>query len=434
MKGNKSCRENCLHLKKDNVTTNFVVVVLSIQWSTSVPHITWSNILSCYVKISKRNSDNICALDEKTLAKGSCFIPLAFIIESNVGDKDAKPCCIRKWLLIPCTPIKCHVLFPPFFTDRENLNDQEAVAKTQTKFLHALRMQLLKNHRKDPLMFAKVLLTLPILRTVDDLHNQFIMQLKIGVGESNTLPMPQLYKEVYDLPSKSNQSRGDHNNHQQNGVNKIATTSSSSCLKAKEENKEYSSCQRGGSSVSPASSLNLGTSSSSSSSSSSSHFFRPTCHLCPTLADLTRPVSTMLPTRWALDTFQGSVVWVWVRDTGPAPHRDNVSRGYRSVCPISTTHTAVHSATNCPPKITTFVITWIRQVRYTVPWNHGVRMSIVTFTFWVTTSRKSQIMTLRAYRACHLPGLCFSPAHRLEAFLGHARKRNSHRKLMAFAQ
>ncbi|PIK43305.1 putative nuclear receptor subfamily 1 group D member 1, partial [Apostichopus japonicus] len=145
---------------------------------------------------------------------------------------------------------------------RENLNDQEAVAKTQTKFLHALRMQLLKNHRKDPLMFAKVLLTLPILRTVDDLHNQFIMQLKIGVGESNTLPMPQLYKEVYDLPSKAAQGRAEHNNHQQNGVNKVATTSSS-CLKAKEEVKEYSSCQRGNTSALPASSAphNHGTSS-----------------------------------------------------------------------------------------------------------------------------------------------------------------------------
>lgn len=126
-------------------------------------------------------------------------------------------------------------------------------------------------------MFAKVLLTLPILRTVDDLHNQFIMQLKIGVGESNTLPMPQLYKEVYDLPSKAAQGRAEHNNHQQNGVNKVATTSSS-CLKAKEEVKEYSSCQRGNTSALPASSAphNHGTSSSSSSSSSSTSMYFPT--------------------------------------------------------------------------------------------------------------------------------------------------------------
>lgn len=142
-----------------------------------------------------------------------------------------------------------------FSDDRENLNDQEAVAKTQTKYLHALRMQLLKNHRKDPLMFAKVLLTLPILRTVDDLHNQFIMQLKIGVGDSNTLPMPQLYKEVYDLPSKTipnHSSGGELNNLQQNTSSKVAT--SLPCLKAKEEVKEFSSCQKSSSSTSSPSS------------------------------------------------------------------------------------------------------------------------------------------------------------------------------------
>lgn len=83
------------------------------------------------------------------------------------------------------------------FTDRENLVSREAIGRMQAKLLSALKVEVQRNHRNDPHMFAKVLLRLPELRTVDNLHNQFIMKLKVG---STELPMPELYKEVYDLP------------------------------------------------------------------------------------------------------------------------------------------------------------------------------------------------------------------------------------------
>lgn len=68
----------------------------------------------------------------------------------------------------------------------------------QAKLLMALKLEVQRNHRSDPHMFAKVLLRLPELRTVDNLHTQFIMKLQVGVG-STDLPIPALYKEVYDL-------------------------------------------------------------------------------------------------------------------------------------------------------------------------------------------------------------------------------------------
>ncbi len=74
---------------------------------------------------------------------------------------------------------------------------REAIGRMQAKLLSALKVEVQRNHRSDPHMFAKVLLRLPELRTVDNLHNQFIMKLKVG---STELPMPELYKEVYDLP------------------------------------------------------------------------------------------------------------------------------------------------------------------------------------------------------------------------------------------
>ncbi|XP_022088254.1 retinoic acid receptor gamma-like [Acanthaster planci] len=82
--------------------------------------------------------------------------------------------------------------------DRENLIDRKAVAAMQTKLLMALKLEVQRNHRSDPHMFAKILLRLPELRTVDNLHTQFIMKLQVGVGSSD-LPIPALYKEVYDL-------------------------------------------------------------------------------------------------------------------------------------------------------------------------------------------------------------------------------------------
>ncbi|XP_071809128.1 nuclear hormone receptor E75-like [Asterias amurensis] len=82
--------------------------------------------------------------------------------------------------------------------DRENLVDRKTVAAMQAKLLMALKLEIQRNHRSDPHMFAKVLLRLPELRTVDNLHTQFIMKLQVGVGSSD-LPIPALYKEVYDL-------------------------------------------------------------------------------------------------------------------------------------------------------------------------------------------------------------------------------------------
>ncbi|XP_038055202.1 nuclear receptor subfamily 1 group D member 2-like [Patiria miniata] len=82
--------------------------------------------------------------------------------------------------------------------DRENLIDRKAIAAMQAKLLMALKVEVQRNHRSDPHMFAKILLRLPELRTVDNLHTQFIMKLQLGVGRGD-LPIPALYKEVYDL-------------------------------------------------------------------------------------------------------------------------------------------------------------------------------------------------------------------------------------------
>ena len=76
--------------------------------------------------------------------------------------------------------------------------DRKTVGAMQAKLLMALKLEVQRNHRSDPHMFAKVLLRLPELRTVDNLHTQFIMKLQVGVGSSD-LPIPALYKEVYDL-------------------------------------------------------------------------------------------------------------------------------------------------------------------------------------------------------------------------------------------
>ncbi|XP_071500725.1 retinoic acid receptor alpha-like [Diadema antillarum] len=91
-----------------------------------------------------------------------------------------------------------------FADDREGLQDVISVSRIQARLLQALRVEIMRNHRSDPHMFAKCLLLLPMLRTVDDFHNQFIIRLKLG---SNNLPMPELYKEVYDLGAFSNGGR-----------------------------------------------------------------------------------------------------------------------------------------------------------------------------------------------------------------------------------
>lgn len=83
-----------------------------------------------------------------------------------------------------------------FADDREGLQDVISVNRIQSRLLTALHIEILRNHRNDPHTFAKCLLLLPMLRTVDDFHNQFIIRLKLG---STNLPMPELYKEVYDL-------------------------------------------------------------------------------------------------------------------------------------------------------------------------------------------------------------------------------------------
>lgn len=91
-----------------------------------------------------------------------------------------------------------------FADDREGLQDVISVSRIQSRLLTALHIEVLRNHRSDPHMFAKCLLLLPMLRTVDDFHNQFIIRLKLG---SSNLPMSELYKEVYDLGTFGNGHR-----------------------------------------------------------------------------------------------------------------------------------------------------------------------------------------------------------------------------------
>ncbi|XP_071956516.1 retinoic acid receptor alpha-A-like [Antedon mediterranea] len=80
--------------------------------------------------------------------------------------------------------------------DRESLQNRDLICTLQAKILGALKVETQRNHRDDPHIFAKILLRLPELRTLDNLHTQFIMKLKVGVP---SFPMPELYMEVYDF-------------------------------------------------------------------------------------------------------------------------------------------------------------------------------------------------------------------------------------------
>nr|XP_054761288.1 nuclear receptor subfamily 1 group D member 2-like [Lytechinus pictus] len=118
-----------------------------------------------------------------------------------------------------------------FADDREGLQDVISVSRIQSRLLTALHIEVIRNHRSDPHMFAKCLLLLPMLRTVDDFHNQFIIRLKLG---SSNLPMSELYKEVYDLGSFNGSSRSQS----EDGGTASATT------KTTESDDEFKMCKK----------------------------------------------------------------------------------------------------------------------------------------------------------------------------------------------
>ncbi|XP_002739270.2 nuclear receptor ROR-beta-like [Saccoglossus kowalevskii] len=83
--------------------------------------------------------------------------------------------------------------------DRPGLEDPRSVSMIQSKLLTALKVETLRNHSSSSHTFAKLLLRLPELRSLNELHNQHVVKMKIG---SPDLPMPPLYVEVYDLPTE----------------------------------------------------------------------------------------------------------------------------------------------------------------------------------------------------------------------------------------
>ncbi|XP_070558259.1 retinoic acid receptor gamma-like [Ptychodera flava] len=84
--------------------------------------------------------------------------------------------------------------------DRPGLQNPKAVARIQAKLLTALKVETSRNHASSTHIFAKLLLRLPELRSLNELHNQHVVKLKIC---SPDLPMPPLYKEVFDLPERN---------------------------------------------------------------------------------------------------------------------------------------------------------------------------------------------------------------------------------------
>ncbi|XP_077994142.1 retinoic acid receptor gamma-like [Glandiceps talaboti] len=91
--------------------------------------------------------------------------------------------------------------------DRPGLQNSRAVARIQATLLTALKAETSRNHPLSSHSFAKLLLRLPELRSLNELHNQHVVKLKIC---SPDLPMPPLYKEVFDMPEKND-------NEQENG-------------------------------------------------------------------------------------------------------------------------------------------------------------------------------------------------------------------------
>lgn len=82
---------------------------------------------------------------------------------------------------------KCFKLFntafflplPPFSTDRSGIENLNSVEVLQEDLIRALGSLIMKNHANDHAIFTKLLLKLPDLRSLNNLHSEALLAFKV---------------------------------------------------------------------------------------------------------------------------------------------------------------------------------------------------------------------------------------------------------------
>lgn len=71
------------------------------------------------------------------------------------------------------------VRFPPRGTDRSGMENTASVEQLQETLIRALRTLILKNHPTETSRFTKLLLKLPDLRTLNNMHSEKLLSFRI---------------------------------------------------------------------------------------------------------------------------------------------------------------------------------------------------------------------------------------------------------------
>lgn len=76
----------------------------------------------------------------------------------------------------------CPVFFslpPPFSLDRSGIENVNSVEALQETLIRALRTLIMKNHPNEASIFTKLLLKLPDLRSLNNMHSEELLAFKV---------------------------------------------------------------------------------------------------------------------------------------------------------------------------------------------------------------------------------------------------------------
>lgn len=65
------------------------------------------------------------------------------------------------------------------FTDRTGIEDVSSVEALQENLIRALRNLIMKNHSSEASIFTKLLLKLPELRSLNNMHSEELLSFKV---------------------------------------------------------------------------------------------------------------------------------------------------------------------------------------------------------------------------------------------------------------
>ena len=72
-----------------------------------------------------------------------------------------------------------------YSTDRPGLRNIEQVEKVQNRITQSLQAMMASNHSEDPALFAKLLMKIPDLRTLNTLHSEKLLGMCIQCARNS---------------------------------------------------------------------------------------------------------------------------------------------------------------------------------------------------------------------------------------------------------